>query len=126
MRSPRRWITSVGTWIAGSTARTSMSWIIWVNRRNALGFTAMRSNRPRTWRARAEWTWLGRYHWTVSPCPHRWAAMSRSESYISWAPCPQGYPAAGNHRADAEARISAVTRSGYVAANRMLIGAPSE
>lgn len=89
-----------------------MSRIICVSRRNALGFTAMRSNRPSSWRARAEWAWLGRYHSMVAPWPHRCAAMSRSPSYISCVPWPHGYPGAGNHRADAEARISALTRSG--------------
>src|SRR6516225_12296259 len=54
MRSSRRWITSVGTWIAGSTARTSMSRIIRDIRRNELGLIAIRSNRANASRIRAE------------------------------------------------------------------------
>jgi len=85
-----RWITSVGTWIAGSTARTSISRIILVIRRNAPGLIAIRSNRPNSWRACAESARLCRYHSMLAPCPQRWAAISFSASYISCAPCPHG------------------------------------
>ena len=83
-------MTSVGTWIAGSTSRTSMSRIIAIIRWNALGLIAMRSNRPISWRARGEPARLGRYQSMVSPCPQRFSAMSCSARYISSGPCPHG------------------------------------
>jgi hypothetical protein len=90
MRSSRRWITSVGTWIAGSTARTSMSRIIRIIRRNALGLIAIRSNRPNSSRARSEPARLGMYHSMLAPCPQRFAAISPNPANISSVPCPHG------------------------------------
>ena len=71
-------MTSVGTRIAGSASRTSISRIIRSIRRKALGLTAIRSNRASDRRAGAEPARLGAYQSMVSPCPQRCAAMSSS------------------------------------------------
>ena len=105
IRSPSRWITSVGTWIAGSTGRTSISRIIRTIRRNPLGLIAIRSNRATSCRAWADPERLGRYQSIVSPCPQRCSAMPVSAWYISSVVGPArivrgGEPARGRRAED--------------------------
>ena len=83
-------MTSVGTWIAGSTSRTSISRIISIIWRNALGLIAIRSNRAMSWRACGEPARLGRYQSIVSPWPQRFSAMSCRARHISSGAWPHG------------------------------------
>jgi hypothetical protein len=90
MRSSRRWITNVGTWIVGSTARTSISLTIVTIRRNALGVTDIRSNRANSRRAWLDSARLGKNQSMVAPWPQRCCAISVSDANIASDPSPQG------------------------------------
>ena len=81
---------SAGTLIPGSTSRTSISRIIRIIRKMALGLAAIRSQRARDRRAAPEPARLGAYQSMLSPCPQRRAASSSMALAISSVCCPHG------------------------------------